>query len=121
MEFAEKKTAYEKLMGEKHLEKDTELLKQKNPASAFINAPVVNRSQMQSDVLWDLLDHASEEEILKNRGEEVGSRKSEVGSQKTEVKSQKSKVKSEEVKTATETETKPQEPVKKKKKGWFGK
>lgn len=69
MEFIQKKKAYDKLLGEQHFAADAKLLKGRNPNSPLLIGEMVDKKQGQSDVLWELLDLSTEEEILANRGE----------------------------------------------------
>lgn len=69
MDYHRKHQAYTKLKGAEHLEKDQQLLEKLNSSSkALKNLQNPDRGKVQQEVLWDLLDVASEEDILKNRG-----------------------------------------------------
>lgn len=108
MEFVEKKSAYDKLIGVEYFEHDVKLLKSKNPASPFITGEIIDKKQGQSDVLWDLLDHATVAEIEKNRpalkAEKGGGETA--GEQEARIIAKKKRAKIEAVKTLLETDLK---------------
>ena len=67
MNFSEKKEAYQSLQDPAHLEPDRELLTRKAPHAPALKTGMVDKEKSQCEILWDLLDHASEEEITANR------------------------------------------------------
>ena len=69
MDFAQKKIWFEKLLGAEFLEADLKLLREKKPESQALQTGLIDKKQAQSDVLWDLLEVATGEEIKTNRGE----------------------------------------------------
>lgn len=93
MEFVEKKQAYNKLLGEQHLDDDMALLKTKNPKSDLIDMPIVDKKQGQSDVLWELLDAATFTEIEQNRGVTAKAQNPKPKAQKPKAKAQKKVIK----------------------------
>lgn len=69
MVHQDKHAAYLELKGEKHLGKDQALLEKLKPTSrALRNLSNPDKGKIQQEILWDLLDVATKEEILRSRG-----------------------------------------------------
>lgn len=85
MKFAEKKEAYARLQNAEMLEKDVALLRYKKPDSTALKNAIVNREKAQKDIIWELLDVATVEEILKNREIGIGNQKSGIESHSDQV------------------------------------
>jgi len=80
MVHQDKHAAYGQLKGAIHLDEDKSLLEKLKPTSkALRNLANPNKGKVQGDILWDLLDVASPEEIIRNRdvAEEISQRPSE--------------------------------------------
>ncbi|MBV5334356.1 MAG: hypothetical protein JZU49_00940 [Sulfuricurvum sp.] len=67
MNFADKKKAYKELQNSDHLCCDKELLGKLAPKSASLKSGIVDKEKAQRDVLWDLLDVATVDEIIAYR------------------------------------------------------
>jgi len=69
MNNKEKLSSYNKLKAPQHLEKDLELLKKNDPGNHLLKNTFRPGDKYANEVLYVLLDHASHEEIVKNRRE----------------------------------------------------
>jgi hypothetical protein len=67
MDFITKNGLYIKLQSGAHSEADSALLKEKNPKSKALNTRYFDKNREKKEILWDLIEHASEDEILDNR------------------------------------------------------
>jgi len=68
MNFEDKNKAYTSLQGVDYLEKDTELLSQKNANARSLRKKSIDTAQQHRVILWSLLDVATVDEIESNRG-----------------------------------------------------
>lgn len=69
MEFKDKHSHYFQMKGVGHLEADCALLKQRKPdAKSLRRLFEPDKAKLQQEVLWELLDVATAEEINANRG-----------------------------------------------------
>lgn len=67
MNFIEKKTIHDRLLGVTHMDADRELLKKHSPGHKLIGARTFNPISDASSLLWVLLDFAPEDDILTHR------------------------------------------------------
>lgn len=67
MKFSEKKQAYNRLQGAENLDSDRMLLQRHAPNAGILAAGILNKEKAQREILWELLDHASVEDIQANR------------------------------------------------------
>ena len=67
MKFSEKKQAYNRLQGAENIDSDRTLLQKHAPNAGILAAGILNKEKAQREILWELLDHASVEDIQANR------------------------------------------------------
>lgn len=67
MNFLQKNPLFVKLQDPGALEADRLLLQKKNPKAKALSFKSFDKAKMQKEVLYELLDHATEEEIVSNR------------------------------------------------------
>jgi len=79
MEFRTKKPIYEAMKGEQYCEADLALLHKVAPTHKLCEKKVYNPAKMQAEVLWELLDLCTKEEIRINRRELMEKKKVSLG------------------------------------------
>jgi hypothetical protein len=67
MNFLQKNPLFLKLQDPTALEADGMLLQKKNPKARALSLKSFDKAKLQKEILYELLDYASEEEIVNNR------------------------------------------------------
>jgi hypothetical protein len=67
MNFLQKNPLFQKLQDKSALEADTILLHKRNPKAKALSMKFFDNAKAQKEILYELLDHATEEEIVNNR------------------------------------------------------
>ena len=67
MKFIEKNASYHRLKNPNAVNADRDLLKEKNPQAKVLQRKFFDVARQSNEILYALLDVASEEEIIKNR------------------------------------------------------
>jgi hypothetical protein len=67
MNFLQKNPLYLKLQDPSALEADGLLLQKKNPKARSLSLKSFDKVKLQKEILYELLDYATEEEIINNR------------------------------------------------------
>ena len=74
MNFVEKKTIHDRLLGVTHMDADRELLGRLVPGHKLVSKRTFNPQSDASSLLWALLDYANEDDIVKHRREVAAKR-----------------------------------------------
>lgn len=74
MNFVEKKTIHDRLLGVTHMDADRELLGKLVPGHKLVSKRTFNPQSDASSLLWALLDYANEDDIVKHRREVAAKR-----------------------------------------------
>lgn len=67
MNFLQKNPLFQKLQDPSALGADSLLLQRKNPKAKALSFTSFDKAKMQKEILYELLDYATEEEIVNNR------------------------------------------------------